>query len=53
MLLAGPIFILAFSAWISSKLSMFHWICLLFILLILAGIELALHIVFNLFLESS
>ena len=33
---------LRFSAWISSKLAMFHWICLLFILLVSVGSELLL-----------
>ena len=32
---------LALNTWISSKFSTFHWICLLFILLILVGIELS------------
>ena len=33
------------STWILSKFSTFHWICLLFILLILVGVELPLRIV--------
>ena len=50
---------LAFSTWISLKFSMFHWICLLFILLILVGDELSSCLVVavscdtvSLFLES-
>ena len=43
MLLAGPIsHTLALNAWILSKFSLFHWICLLSILLILVGVELPL-----------
>ena len=44
MLLAGPILTLALNTWILSKFSIFHWICLLFILLILVGVELSLCI---------
>ena len=50
---------LAFNTWILSKISMFHWIYPLFILLILVGVELLLCIVVTLsqnaitcFLES-
>ena len=32
------------NTWISSKFSTFHWVCLLFILLILVGVELPLCI---------
>ena len=35
---------LALNTWILSKFSTFHWICLLFILLILVGVELPLCI---------
>ena len=50
----------ALNTWTLSKFSIFHWICLLFILLILVGVELPLCIVVTLsenamacFLESS
>ena len=36
---------LAFGTWISSKFSVFHWICLPFILLVLVGVELPLCVV--------
>ena len=36
---------LAWSAWISSKFSMFHWIRILFILPVLTGVELSLSLV--------
>ena len=39
---------LALSTWISSKLSALYWICLLFILLILVGVQLPLCIVVTL-----
>ena len=39
---------LALNTWILSKFSIFHWICLLFMLLILVGIELLLCIVVTL-----
>ena len=46
MLLAGPIsHPSTLNTWISSKFSTFHRICLLFILLILMGVELLLCIV--------
>ena len=38
----------AFNTWISSRFSMFHCICVLFILLILVGVELPLCIVVTL-----
>ena len=48
------------NTWILSKFSTFHWTCLLFIVLILVGVELSLRIVVTLswnavtcFLESS
>ena len=48
------------NTWMLSKFSIFHWICLLFILLILVGVELPLCIFVTLscnaitcFLESS
>ena len=51
---------LVFSTWILSIYSMFYWICLLFTLLVLVGVELALRLVVTLsqnavtsFLESS
>ena len=44
MLLAGPISHNSIDTWISSEFSMFHWICLLFILLLLVGVELPLCI---------
>ena len=40
---------LAFNTWISSKFQIFHWICLLFISLILVGVEFPLCIVVTLF----
>ena len=36
---------LALNAWILSKFSTFHWICLIFILLISVGVELPLCVV--------
>ena len=63
MLLAGPIsHTNALNTWSSLKFSTFHWICLLFILLILVGVELPLciHVVLTIswnaiscFLQSS
>ena len=61
MLLAGPkLLTLALNKWILSRFSIFHWICLLCIVLILVGVELSLSIVVTLsqnaitcFLESS
>ena len=49
MLLAGPEMPkLALNTWILSKFSVFSWISLLFILLILVDVELPLHIVVTL-----
>ena len=60
MLLAGTISHTRLNTWILSKFSIFHWICPLFILLILLGVELPSCIVVTLsqnaitcFLESS
>ena len=60
MLLAGPLSHTSNQYRVSSKFSTFHWICLLFVLLILVGVELPSCIVVTLswnaltcFLESS
>ena len=48
MLLAGPISHTSTQYMDFVKISIFHWICLLFILLILEGVHLPLYIVVTL-----
>ena len=48
MLLAGPISHTSSQYVVLSIFSMFYWICLLFVLVILVGVELHLYIVVTL-----